>query len=259
MNKDIKQKLQQAMGDLWWAPPSLQVINHPEICYCIDPKNRFNVVVRINTYSSNLKSLVQEFSQAHKLYESKIVTYQEQSPDFFTLLTEQGYQEEDVHDIRYLPLSDLQHHDNPNITTKIVKTKEDLILLEKTQAKAFGVPYQQRDSSELEYHLQEYNKSNPRTIRVLALDKKTGEPLGCGGMSLFPDLGVSFFFAGGTIPKARNQGVYSALIGARTQYAKPRGISFAGIFARQQSSAPIVARQGFIKCGEMTYWKRDPS
>ena len=135
---------------------------------------------------------------------------------------------------------------------------EDLILLEKVQAEAFEIPYQARDSAELEFHLMEYKRARPRAIRVLALDSKTGEALGSGGMSLFPDLGVSFFFAGGTVPSGRNRGVYSALITARIEYAQQREIPIAGIFARQKTSGPIVARQGFQKCGEMTYWTRSP-
>ena len=61
-----------------------------------------------------------------------------------------------------------------------------------------------------------------------------------------------------SLPKYRNRGVYSALISARINYARQRGISIAGVFARQETSSPITAKQGFLKCGEMTYWKRPP-
>ena len=252
----IKNKLQCAMGDLWWAPPNLTVVDRAEVCYTIDAENKFNCVMRVNASHPDIEAVVQEVSQAHATFDSKFVTYPEQSPTFFSLLSSHNYQESYAHDIRYLEVEKANRSLTPHITTTIVTTKEDLIRLEKTQARAFEVPYQESSDAELEYIVQEYRKSHPRAIRILASDAHTGQTLGAGGMSLFPALGVGFFFGGGTIPEARNRGVYSALITARVDYARKRGLEAVGIFARQQSSSPITAKQGFQKCGEMVYWQR---
>ena len=250
--------LKLAMADLWWAPPNLRVIDRPEICYTIDKDNRFNMVMRISDDVSAVDSLVAEVSEAHVGFESKVVTYPEQSAALFKSLERHGYAPGHVHDIRHLSLQNLTRPNHPDIQTRIVTTTEELALLEKTQAKAFGVPYKPSSEDELAFTVQEYQKEAPRAIRVLAFDKKSGQPVGAGSMSLFPDLGVCFFFAGGTIPEARHRGVYSALITARLRYAKQSGIEVAGIFARQTSSSPIADRQGFHKCGEMVYWTRTP-
>ena len=255
---DHLNSLKLAMADLWWAPPNLQVIDRPEICYTIDKDNRFNTVMRISDATPTVEALLAEVSEAHVGLESKVVTYPEQSAALFKSLEGHGYEPGHVHDIRHLSLQKLSRPNHPDIITRIVTTKEELALLEETQAKSFGVPYKPSSDEELAFTVLEYQKEEPRAIRVLAFDKTSGQPVGAGSMSLFPDLGVCFFFAGGTIPEARHRGVYSALITARLRYAQQRGIEVAGIFARQTSSSPIAERQGFQKCGEMVYWTRTP-
>jgi hypothetical protein len=246
------------MCDMWWSPPSFTVIHRPEINYCIDPNNNWNMIGHIDSYSSHLPDLVEEVSIAHQKYKSTFITYPDYNSELFSLLLQEGYQSKRTHDIRYIQLKEHRLTTNPDIITKMVTTKEELILLEKTQCISFGVPFHPKEDSEYEFILQEYQRKRPRAIRLLALDKKTGNHLGGGGMSLFEDLDACLFFAGGTIPKYRNRGVYSSLISARINYARQRGISIAGVFARQETSSPITAKQGFLKCGEMTYWERLP-
>ena len=255
----IQQNLRIAMSDMWWSPPSLTIINRPEIYYSIDPKDNWNVVGYIDSHSEQLPYLVEEVSLAHQEYTSTYVTYPDYDSQLFSLLQQYDYQSKNVHDIRYLDVNSYKHRSNPKIATKIITKKEELILLEQTEAQAFDTTHQLKSDEEYEYIVQEYQQERPRAIRVIAFDTKTGQPVGSGGMSLFEKLNVCFFFAGGTVPEFRNKGVYSTLISARIQYAQQRGISVAGVFARQQSSAPIVSKQGFEKCGEMTYWKRTPS
>ena len=76
-------------------------------------------------------------------------------------------------------------------------------------------------------------------------------------MSLFPDLHFSFLFAGGTLEQARGKGSYTALVAARIAYAASIGIEHVGVFAREDTSAPIVTKQGFGLCGEMQDWNRN--
>ena len=74
------------------------------------------------------------------------------------------------------------------------------------------------------------------------------------GLSIFQDLSFALLFAGGTITSARGQGAYTALVAARIAYARSIGIKHVGLFAREDTSAPIVDRQGFINYGEMQQW-----
>lgn len=258
-DKTIQIKLRTAMTDMWWALPSLTIINRPDIYYSIDPADNWNVVGYINSHSVVLPKLIDEVSLYHKGYTSTYVTYPDHDIRLFSLLSQAGYQSKAIHDIQYLPVKNYKHEQNPRITTKIVTKKDELIFLEKTEAKVFNTTHQLKSDEEYEYILQEYQRKKPRAIRMIAFDMTTRQPVGCGSMSLFEELDICLFFAGGTIPEFRNKGVYSALISARIQYAKQRGISVAGVFARQQSSAPITNKQGFVKCGEMTYWKRTNS
>jgi|GEM_PF-5903122 len=56
------------------------------------------------------------------------------------------------------------------------------------------------------------------------------------------------FFADGTINAHRKWGAYTALVSARIEYAKILGYQFVGLFAKEDSSTPIVARHGFRRC-----------
>ena len=79
----IQQNLRTAMSDMWWAPPSLTVINRPEIYYSIDPKDNWNVVGYIDSHATNLPCLVEEVSLAHQAYTSTYVTYPDHDSRLF--------------------------------------------------------------------------------------------------------------------------------------------------------------------------------
>lgn len=97
-----------------------------------------------------------------------------------------------------------------------------------------------------------------RVCRVVAHDRATGEPLSAGGISLFPDVGFGFLWAGGTVLEARGRGAYRAVLAARAAFARDRGYERVGLYARVGTSAPIVARLGFRRGGSMRYWEWEP-
>lgn len=256
---EIKQKIQRAMESFWWCPSSCTIINQPEISYLIDPTGDFNQVSRIDDQHPNLESLIAKFSKAYEGAHSCVITFPEQDPRLFSLLEQHGYQASHLHDIRYCLTAHHRLYTNHQFTTKIVRTKEDLIRLLKTSSLIFDTPYIEQPEENLRHMLQEYNLEKPRAIRVIALAREIdheGFAIGSGSMSLFDELGVATLFGGGTIPTYRHRGVYSALLDARIAYAKARGIPIIGIYARHGTSAPIVANKGFLKCGEMLTWQR---
>ena len=104
-------------------------------------------------------------------------------------------------------------------------------------------------------YLRDASGPNARVRQFLAVDAQSGEPISQAGMSLYPDLSVAFMFAGGTLESARERGAYTALVAARAAYARSIGVEYIGLFAREDSSSPIVARQGFEYCGEMQEWR----
>jgi GNAT superfamily N-acetyltransferase len=80
------------------------------------------------------------------------------------------------------------------------------------------------------------------------------EAVSSGNMTIFDDLRFGFFWAGSTLPEHQGKGFYSAVVAARIAFAKQRGLEAVGVYARKQTSSPIVARQGFVAVGEMAYW-----
>lgn len=257
--EEVKRKIQKAMSSFWWCPDNCKVIDREEIGYLVDPTGMFNQVARIDDTHPNLEALVKEFSEAYQGVTNSVITFPEQNPRLFELLEAEGYKPTHLHDIRYQLVDERQFQDNPNLKTLIVKNRKDLLRLLKTSSLAFGKPHIEQPEENLQHMLQEYNSHKPRAVRVIAFEEGQENDemaLGSGGMSLFDELGVATFFGGGTIPSARNKGVYTAVIDARIKYAKERGIPIVGIYARKNTSAPIVEKQGFLKCGEMQYWER---
>ena len=54
----------------------------------------------------------------------------------------------------------------------------------------------------------------------------------------------------------RGRGAYTALLATRMEYARRAGIGVVGLYARETTSAPIVAAQGFERFGEARQWDR---
>lgn len=61
-------------------------------------------------------------------------------------------------------------------------------------------------------------------------------------------------FGGGVAPTHRGQGLYRALVAARAQEARARGLAYLSIEARD-TSRPILERLGFVPAGRETIWK----
>lgn len=76
-------------------------------------------------------------------------------------------------------------------------------------------------------------------------------------MTMFPDLGFGLIWAGGVVPEHRGHGVYTALLAARVRDALAHGIHTVGLYAKVETSSPIVAAQGFERHGSMTYYLRN--
>jgi hypothetical protein len=120
-------------------------------------------------------------------------------------------------------------------------------------AAAFG---QARDLTEAEL---EEELATRRVVRVLARDRRNGDPVSAGGLNLFPALGLGFLWGGGTVPHARGGGAYTAVVDARVGIARAAGLRFVGMYARVETSWPVVARLGFASDGRNDTWERSPA
>lgn len=73
------------------------------------------------------------------------------------------------------------------------------------------------------------------------------EPLGSGGMSRADD--VLRLWGGATLPAARRQGVYAAVLRTRLATGWDWGASLAIVRGRVETSAPLLAGSGFVTVG----------
>jgi len=107
---------------------------------------------------------------------------------------------------------------------------------------------------ELATFLGQCTGSGARVSRFVAYEE--GQPISSGGMTSFPALGFGYLWAGATLERARGRGYYRAVLDARLRHAVTIGLAKVGLYARVESSAPIVARLGFCRHGTMWYWER---
>jgi GNAT superfamily N-acetyltransferase len=87
--------------------------------------------------------------------------------------------------------------------------------------------------------------ADPRKRFLLA--RLDGEPAGAGWATVYDD-GV-FLNGGAVAPSFRGRGVYRALLAARLELARRAGVAGVAVQARQDTSAPILARLGFSEVG----------
>ena len=143
--------------------------------------------------------------------------------------------------------------DTDALEVLMVQRLEEMRRLYRLRDQVFGAKAPTPDEH-IRRFLSDASGPEARVRQFLALDRESGEALSQAGMSLFPELRFAFLFAGGTREDARGRGAYTALVAARVAYARSAGIDYVGIFAREDSSAPIVTRQGFERCGAMQQW-----
>lgn len=94
---------------------------------------------------------------------------------------------------------------------------------------------------------QEHLAQQGRLVSYLAY--LNGEPVAAGGL-LCTDQGFGILAGGGTNAQARGRGCYRALVHARWQTAKARGLSALAVQASELSS-PILLRLGFAPVAEL--------
>jgi GNAT superfamily N-acetyltransferase len=76
---------------------------------------------------------------------------------------------------------------------------------------------------------------------------RSGTPLGSGGLSRAGE--VLRLWGGATLPEARRQGVYGAVLRERLRQGWEWGTTLALVRGRVQTSAPILRRTGFRRVG----------
>jgi GNAT superfamily N-acetyltransferase len=85
---------------------------------------------------------------------------------------------------------------------------------------------------------------HPEHGQRLYLATFDGQPVATAAIALFER--SAYLMSGVVLPEFRRRGVYRALVAARMRAARERGIGLVTCHAREQTSAPLLARMGFV-------------
>ncbi len=253
------QLLERTQWDFFWVPqiPGAGIVDRPEIAYihCDRPIVYANTVVRTRAPAERLPALLDEVAAAHAAHGSRWLT-----ADTFdhrpleAALAARGYEPAFRHDAVALAVEAFTPRRSPGITARVVDDMASLRDAYTVLAAAFGGTAP-TDPEIYDRALVGCTAPAARTRRVVAYDAH-GAPLATGAFNVYPELGIAFLWGGGTVPEGRGRGAYSAVLATRIEQLRRAGVKWAGLYARRETSAPIVKKQGFEVHGWMTYWDR---
>lgn len=255
---NIDDVLEQTQWDTFWLPPDARVIDREEILYlrCSRDEGYLNTVLRVRAPSERLAGLIAEVRRAHAGVGSRwMLANKSRLPGLAEALSAAGYQVEHEHFAYFIDVHRYEPRPSPGLVARRVETLDDLKACQDVSARAFLRP-KHHDAASDAQELKICTAPGARVLRYVVRDEGTGEPLASGGMNVYPSLRFGFLWAGGTIPEARRRGAYAALLAVRARDARALGLDRVGLYARVDSSAPIVEAHGFTRAGPMSYWYR---
>ncbi len=250
--------LERTQWDFFWVSPDATVVDRPELAYVTCPRDvqYLNTVTRTRAAPERLPELIDEVDRAHAGVRSRWLVCPGSRPDELGLaLADGGWSPRWHHDGYSIHVDAYAPRPSAGLTARRVRTEADLLLWFDVCGRAFE-EFRVPGPEEVRVELERCTRRGARTSRYLVLGDD--EPLTAAGMNLYPELRFGFLWAGGTVPEARGRGAYSAIVAARIAHARSLGFERVGLYARVDTSGLIVARQGFERCGRMTYWDRPP-
>lgn len=244
------ERLEQSQWDLFWIPADAHVTERTELLLvrCDRPVGYLNVVLR-----GRSPALVDEVAGVFGPGRGRwMVTDTAPRASLQDALAARGWQPGARHEVRTLPVDAVSAP--PAFEVRTVRDMPTLLDCVRVADAGFGVTTSHTPGS-LALDLRQC-VAGARVRRVVAYDGDV--PVACGGLTAFPSLGFGLLWAGCTVPEARGRGAYRAVLAARIAHARALGLRVVGLYAREDTSAPIVARQGFRLGGEMHFWAPKP-
>ena len=253
---DIDIILEAATADCFWVSPEIHVVDRPELSYlhAHQPSLDLNRVLRARPSQADPQALIDEVLKAHDGRPSRwSLNPLSDTAEMRRLLLQAGYEESTMHWAYATDATTYDRRTSPDIEVQPVETIDDLRVLYQICRSVFGLNRTLTDKI-LARELAECTGPTPRIARFIAY--RNGVPAGSGGMTFFDDLNFSLVWAGGVIEEHRGHGVYTALLAARARAAVRRGLTWFGLYAREDTSAPIVDAHGFKRYGHLVYFER---
>jgi len=113
--------------------------------------------------------------------------------------------------------------------------------------KAYGTP---EGAAQIMNYIGDMFKDINYTVYV-AYEKEENKPVAFGAISYIPNTKCAVLNGAATLPEYRKRGIYSSLLQMRYEQAKNDGIENLVIQAKEGTSAPIAAKNGFEKVCEI--------
>jgi GNAT superfamily N-acetyltransferase len=253
------ERLERATWDLFWLPADVEVTDRPELLLirCRRPVQLLNTVLRSSATAARIDAVVAEARAAHAHTVSRwCVPDTRPRAHVEAALERGGYAPGHRHEARLVEVARFRPRPGGDFTVRAVDSLSGMRHGVDVVNQAFGRA-EGPSEEELARDVAMCTGPGARIHRFVGYDA-SGAPVVSGSMTVFSTLRFGFLWGGGTIPSARGRGAYSALLAARVAQARALGLEYVGLYARTTTSAPIVARQGFERWGEMTYWESPP-
>ena len=250
------ERLERTTWDLFWLPEGVTVIDRPELLALHTPRplHYLNAVYRVRADAARVPALIAEVRALHESVDSRwTVVDTIDTGAIEHHLADNGYAPGNVHDARVIAVDAFEARPAPGMRIERVTDERGLRDCWRVSEAAFEQEGDYADD-DVRIELEQCVAPDARVQRFVAY--VDGEPVSSGGVNLYPQLGFAFLWTGGTMPDHRGRGIYSAVVAARVACAAARGIPYVGLYARVGTSSPILAAQGFVSVGRMTYWER---
>ena len=248
----IIEKLEKAQEQTWWLPSSATIYEGDDHCYYKHNGKYF--IVRFTPRDNDINPLLLQIMQVVGSDPVRFIYMPHRHNESIRqAFLHAGFTQNNRYEARAIHVDDYNKQPPAHIQTIMVQTFEEMKQVYEVRRQVFGSDTPEPEEN-IRRFLKEATGSESRVRQFFAIDTRTGEAISQAGMSLFHSLRFSFLFAGGTLEQARKRGSYTSLVAARIDYARSVGIEHVGLFAREDTSAPIVAKQGFGLYGAMEDW-----
>jgi GNAT superfamily N-acetyltransferase len=252
----LDRTLEAATSDCFWVPPHVQVVEREAIKYSHSPQPAvgYNRVMRVRPSVEPGEELVKEVASAHQGGPSRWhISPMGDSARLRKALTDAGYEAGHRHSAYGIRADAYDRKPASDIEVCQVESVDDLRKLYVIRAEVFGrTP--DLSTEDLAREVDDCTGPERRVARFLAYRK--GQLAGACGLTFFDELSFGLIWAGGVLEEHRGRGVYTAMLAARAAAAKQRGLEWLGLYAREETSAPIVAAQGFERHGYLLYFEK---